>query len=615
MVITDVRLFMAASFKILCKEKIKLLKAGKMRLFFKDRVKKRLKTLREHPSRLFLFIFLAVIFVALFVIHRSPYTLFGGSDDSARYLLSALAQCQAAIIAIVVTLTLVAVQLASQTYSPRVMDLFLKSYSFWGLMLFYGLSIMYDFILLDMVTAENINYFAYWVNVGLVLMTGTFSALFLYMKKAVELLKPDAIIDRLGDDARKDLKSFVEAVYEKEAYGGSENNYPRVLTGKDDITLPLTAITKKSIRMDDPITARSGIVKLEEICLDVICSGSDILQNVDSSKDRKEKINAIIKHFTDHFIRILHVAFEHDDKDSVIEVTKTIGIIGEAVIRKEGMQATKNIAYVLNLIGMRAINQWPSAAQLVDNTFAKLYEKANALSDLSILNAYFVPFMNEYIFHDVNFGVEQTLKTLKDSFVKVIERDKALGEYSSLLAIIEDVVEYSYWIRDENVLSKRIQWRGKIIDYLIEIGIKAEKAEGKNAKQIREDMRRLISSLVVETMSTNATEKDWDAVISNLKNTSINICNGTYPNYTIHKRDDAFEWILTCMIDVVVEYMNKGPGSATKPVIAYFVAIKNECEEKEKEKWIENVFNKYKSKDNNGLVPFAKLKQLYGKAV
>jgi len=48
------------------------------------------------------------------------------ADDIARYLLSALVQSLAAIIAIVVTLTLVAVQLTASAYSPRVIDIFKK---------------------------------------------------------------------------------------------------------------------------------------------------------------------------------------------------------------------------------------------------------------------------------------------------------------------------------------------------------------------------------------------------------------------------------------------------------------------------------------------------------
>jgi len=96
------------------------------------------KSIREHLAGLFFSIFWAVIIATLLFIYFAPYNLFGGSADSACYLLSALAQSQAAIVAIVVTLTLVAVQLTSQTYSPRVMDLFLKNFAFWILLLVYG---------------------------------------------------------------------------------------------------------------------------------------------------------------------------------------------------------------------------------------------------------------------------------------------------------------------------------------------------------------------------------------------------------------------------------------------------------------------------------------------
>ena len=57
--------------------------------------------------------------------------------DSARYMLSALIQSEAAIIAIVITLTLVAVQHTSSTYSTRVIDIFkTRNPDFWILFLY-----------------------------------------------------------------------------------------------------------------------------------------------------------------------------------------------------------------------------------------------------------------------------------------------------------------------------------------------------------------------------------------------------------------------------------------------------------------------------------------------
>ncbi len=53
--------------------------------------------------------------------------------DSARYMLSALVQGEAAIVALVVTLSLVAVQLAAQSYSARVIEMFRRTPDLWAL--------------------------------------------------------------------------------------------------------------------------------------------------------------------------------------------------------------------------------------------------------------------------------------------------------------------------------------------------------------------------------------------------------------------------------------------------------------------------------------------------
>ena len=56
--------------------------------------------------------------------------------DSARYMLSALVQSEAAILGIVITLSLIAMQLAAQSYSIRIADLINKnSHDFikWGI--------------------------------------------------------------------------------------------------------------------------------------------------------------------------------------------------------------------------------------------------------------------------------------------------------------------------------------------------------------------------------------------------------------------------------------------------------------------------------------------------
>jgi uncharacterized membrane protein len=93
---------------------------------------------------------LAGVVLVCFIQFRN-FNLFHTDADSARYMLSALVQSQAAIVAIVITLTLIAVQLTASVYSPRVIDIFKRNPDMWILLGCYGVSIFYGFIVLKLV--------------------------------------------------------------------------------------------------------------------------------------------------------------------------------------------------------------------------------------------------------------------------------------------------------------------------------------------------------------------------------------------------------------------------------------------------------------------------------
>lgn len=84
--------------------------------------------------------------VVLSLILTNRVALYGGdlSDYSNRlYLLSAIVQALAAILALLVSLTLVATQLAAQAYSPRVVRLRLRDPWLWGAVVLYLFAIMW----------------------------------------------------------------------------------------------------------------------------------------------------------------------------------------------------------------------------------------------------------------------------------------------------------------------------------------------------------------------------------------------------------------------------------------------------------------------------------------
>ena len=92
------------------------------------------------------YVFLFVLWFMSFIPAFRWFNLFNTEATSARYMLSALVQAQAAIVAIVVSLTVIAVQLTASAYSPRVIDVFKsfkKNPDFWILLGFYGFSIFY----------------------------------------------------------------------------------------------------------------------------------------------------------------------------------------------------------------------------------------------------------------------------------------------------------------------------------------------------------------------------------------------------------------------------------------------------------------------------------------
>lgn len=139
---------------------------------------------------------LASTFCALWFIFDF-FNLFYTNIDNERYLLSAMAQSQAAIIAIVITVSLVAVQLAASAYSPRVINIFKSNLDFWILLTLYGASILYDFILLKTLS-EKIS--KVWIFIAYWLCSSTFLALVLYVIKVMKILTPEVIIKRLAEN-------------------------------------------------------------------------------------------------------------------------------------------------------------------------------------------------------------------------------------------------------------------------------------------------------------------------------------------------------------------------------------------------------------------------------
>ncbi|QYZ78642.1 DUF2254 domain-containing protein [Methanofollis formosanus] len=146
---------------------------------------------------------IGALFVGTYFLATVITTLFPElsiTDENARYFISASNQIQATILAIVISLTLLAVEMTASKYSPRVIEIFKKNASLWVFLSSYALSITIGSIFLLFIGSPNF---------PVSTTTGTFFLLSLgiilifmfipYVLSTLEFLNPEKTIKRLAD--------------------------------------------------------------------------------------------------------------------------------------------------------------------------------------------------------------------------------------------------------------------------------------------------------------------------------------------------------------------------------------------------------------------------------
>jgi len=161
--------------------------------------------------------------------------------DSARLLLSALIQSEATIIALVITLTLVAVQLTAASYTPRVANIFASSPHMYLLLGIYIVSIAYSAFLLQLMSGiggivpAHMEFWisgAYWMTIFLGI------ALVPYIFYILESFSPETFVRRMSVHLTK------ETILQQE---------------RNDFLNLIFDVTHNSIMKYDTATIRSGL--------------------------------------------------------------------------------------------------------------------------------------------------------------------------------------------------------------------------------------------------------------------------------------------------------------------------------------------------------------------
>lgn len=160
---------------------------------------------------LYFLILLPAVFIVLHYIF-SYFELFHTGAESARFVLSTLIQSESAIAALVITLSLVAVQLAASSYSARVIDMFRRTPDLWILIGIYSFAIFYGLGILKLVEpagphtagAPNVPP-GLEAHISLAYYLGFFAffALVPYIWSTLEMLKPSTVINMLAERITK----------------------------------------------------------------------------------------------------------------------------------------------------------------------------------------------------------------------------------------------------------------------------------------------------------------------------------------------------------------------------------------------------------------------------
>lgn len=314
---------------------------------------------------LYLLIYNLLIILSIFFFHN--FGLFYNDPDSARYMLSALVQSEAAIIAIVITLSLVAVQLASQSYSARFIDIFKKTPDLWILVCIYIISMIHGLGVLKLIEARGfINQFNLENHISFSYFLGIFAfvSLIPYIWNTFNLLKPSTVMKLLSE--RITNQTILSAIGERKK-NGNEN----------DPILPIIDIIRSSLMKYDSETVIDGLNVIRD-------RYNQLIENKTIEKKEKEEIS---NHIFIHLTRIGNLAMSKEYYSIVVEVSnnlnkcsliaatqeleesiiialKFFGIIGKASFENESGNMTENLLESIRNIGKVAAEQellWASS--------------------------------------------------------------------------------------------------------------------------------------------------------------------------------------------------------------------------------------------------------------
>jgi hypothetical protein len=276
-----------------------------------------------------------------------------------RALLTTLAQTQATIIAIIDSLAILAVQLSSQMYTPKVIDFVLRSKSFWLMIVIFGLSIVFDFTALNLVNSfiflPIINVVIPLPYAGIFLMMVAYSFLIYFTSQIIRDLKPEVMISNLIESVNP--TTLVRYLIKEEGI-------------EKDPLVPVKDVITKVIESGDESTAIRGILKFSELFRRIISKeGIDSLlsegyedyikkfefENYSIEEYKKDNLGKIATYFLSHITSFVNTAIEKRLNSTLEASVMTIGDIAKITAKRGLTNETIYACKLLEQIGIKSV--------------------------------------------------------------------------------------------------------------------------------------------------------------------------------------------------------------------------------------------------------------------
>ena len=269
--------------------------------------------------------------IAIGIVPQFDFLFPSIDTDSARNMISALVQSEAAIMAIVVSLSLVAVQLAASVYSIRIIKIFKRMSLYWFLIYYYIVSMGYGLWVIIGIRKADLGsdvlgflradiYLSYFLGAYALIL------LAIYIKNVLDLLDLTKILGILSRDVTKEGLLSVER-------SGDMN----------DPLKPIVDIIISSMNRFDEGAADEGLSLIEEIII-------KLLDDHNFNDMEQKKLSTIL---FPHLEIIFNLALNKRDESICDKLVNVIEAIGKKSAERDCIIAFES-AQFLGRVGKKA---------------------------------------------------------------------------------------------------------------------------------------------------------------------------------------------------------------------------------------------------------------------